>query len=86
MFKDAVSKYIWLATCQCKIYENKSPLHLQHTRLFNSAFVTLPRVPYVQSRHVRGVFWGKIYSTFVTLPRVPYVQSGHVKGVLWGKI
>ena len=58
MFKEVVSEYIWLATCQGKIYENKPPL--QRTRLFNSAFVTLPRVPYVQSGHVRGVFWGKI--------------------------
>ena len=25
MFKEAVSEYIWLATCQGKIYENKPP-------------------------------------------------------------
>ena len=60
MFMEAVSEYIWLATCQGKIYKNNPPPPLQCTRLFNSASVTLLRVPYVQSGHVRGVFWGKI--------------------------
>ena len=43
-----------------KVKSTKINPPLQRMRLFNSAFVTLPRVPYVQSGHVRGVFWGKI--------------------------
>ena len=56
MFKEAVSEYIWLATCQGRIYENKPPSATPGT--INSAFVTLPRVPNVQSEHVKGCFLG----------------------------
>ena len=31
MFKEAVSEYIWLATCQGKIYENKPPSAMHET-------------------------------------------------------
>ena len=41
-----------------KVKSTKINPPLQRTRLFNFAFVTLPRVPYVQSGHVRGCFLG----------------------------
>ena len=31
MFKEAVGEYIWLATCQGKIYENKPPSAMHET-------------------------------------------------------
>ena len=31
IFKEAVSEYIWLATCQGKIYENKPPSAMHKT-------------------------------------------------------
>ena len=31
MFKEAISEYIWLATCQGKIYENKPPSAMHET-------------------------------------------------------
>ena len=31
MFKEAIKEYIWLATCQGKIYENKPPSAMHET-------------------------------------------------------
>ena len=49
MFKEAVSEYIWLATCQGKIYENKPPFSFIKPSLVPSCqIIIIPPLPQIQ--------------------------------------
>ena len=90
MFKEAVSEYIWLATCQGKIYENKAP-----SAYFWTVCYTPESSPCAiwTSGHVRGVsnseplffsrLWPKIAKASGPLGRIfeggyKYVHKGNI--------